>query len=63
MDRSRIRSFFVRQGEAIVMATETWLWIPFPLENWYAHALVLFKDGTGADDLHFRKLSTALTLD
>ena len=62
-DHSRIRAFLVRQGEAIVMAPGTWHWIPFPCENRDAHALVLFKDGTGADDLHFRKLSTPLTLD
>lgn len=62
-DHTRIRAFLIRQGEAIVMAPGTWHWIPFPCENRDTHALVLFKDGTGADDLHFRKLSTPLTLD
>ena len=61
-DHSRIRAFLIKQGQAVVMKPDTWHWIPFPVNQYDAHALVLFKDGTGANDLHFRELTVPVVL-
>jgi ureidoglycolate hydrolase len=62
-NNTRIRAFLIKQGQAIVMKPNTWHWIPFPIGEKDAHALVLFKDGTGANDLHFRELTVPVLLD
>lgn len=53
-----IETFILKQGQAIVMKPGTWHWIPFPVEEAECRVMVLFKDGTGDNDLHFNELST-----
>lgn len=55
-DNSRVRAFLIRKGQAIAMKPSTWHWIPFPVEKNDCHALVIFRDGTGDDDLNFKTL-------
>jgi ureidoglycolate hydrolase len=62
-NNTRIRAFMIKQGQAIVMKPNTWHWIPFPVDKHDVHALVLFKDETGANDLHFRDLTVPIVLD
>lgn len=62
-NNTRVRSFLIKQGQAIVMKPNTWHWIPFPVDKQDVHALVLFKDATGANDLHFRDLTVPIVLD
>ena len=53
---SGLRAFRLPVGKAVVMNVGTWHWIPFPLAEADSHILVLFRDGTGADDLDFKQL-------
>ena len=57
-----IKAFRLPAGKAIVMKPGTWHWIPFPEKNEDAQILVLFKDGTGNDDLNLRDLAKPLVI-
>lgn len=52
-----IQTFILKRGQAIALKPRTWHWIPFPTEKTECRVLILFKDGTGDNDLHFRKLT------
>jgi ureidoglycolate lyase len=41
--------FHLRQGEALIMNTGVWHWLPFPLQG-EAVLLVVFKEGTPDND-------------
>jgi hypothetical protein len=43
----------VKAGDAFVLDTGAWHWIPFPVGTRAAKFLVVFKARTGQDDLHF----------
>jgi hypothetical protein len=58
-----LRAIFLRRGQAIVLATGAWHWIPFPTESAGARFLVVFRAGTGGDDLHFCDLAEAATIE
>ena len=55
-DNTRVRAFLIKKGQAVAMKPDTWHWIPFPVQAKDCHALILFRDGTGDDDLNFRDL-------
>jgi ureidoglycolate hydrolase len=55
-NNNNVQAFLLRQGTAVVMKTATWHWIPFPVTDEDAKIMVLFRDGTGADDLNFKDL-------
>jgi hypothetical protein len=52
----------MRLGEALVMETGTWHWIPFPTGKKTVRYLVVFRNQTGADDLHFCDFKEAITI-
>jgi len=58
-----VKSFYFSEGTAIVMKPGTWHWIPFPVKDQDAKILVLFRDGTGAEDLTFKELSPEIFID
>jgi len=57
---SGIMAFRVRPGQAFIMDRGAWHWIPFPVGESPARFLVIFRSGTGKDDLHYQDLSRAL---
>jgi ureidoglycolate hydrolase len=52
----------MRRGEAFVMETAAWHWIPFPTGKKTVRYLVVFRNQTGADDLHFCDFKEAVTV-
>jgi ureidoglycolate hydrolase len=58
-----IRAILVRKGQAVVLATGAWHWIPYPLQKGGCRFLVVFRRGTGDDDLHFCELSESVEID
>ena len=48
-----VTALMVRSGEALVLETGAWHWIPFPRGRRTARFLVVFRSATGANDLHF----------
>ena len=58
-----VKAFLLRQGTAVVMKTATWHWIPFPVKDEDAKIMVLFRDGTGADDLNFKDLCCPVSIE
>ncbi len=57
-----IQCFSVAEGMALMMNTAVWHWIPYPLEESGSQFLVLFRDGTGGDDLHFHTLEQSIII-
>ncbi len=60
---SGMRAILVRKGESILLATGAWHWIPFPVGKTPSLFLVVFRSGTGDDDLGFCELSEAVDLE
>lgn len=56
---SGIMAFRVRPGQAFIMERGAWHWIPFPVGESPARFLVIFRSGTGKDDLHYQDLPRA----
>jgi hypothetical protein len=52
-DLRGIRAVRIRAGDVIVLEMGAWHWIPFPLGSSPAKFLIVFKSGTGTDDLYF----------
>jgi ureidoglycolate hydrolase len=48
-----VRAVKVRTGQGFVMDTGAWHAIPFPAGSTPARFLVIFRSGTGRDDLQF----------
>jgi hypothetical protein len=57
---SGIIALRMRAGQAIIMDTGAWHWIPFPIGRSSARFLVVFRSGTGKDDLHFHDFTHAI---
>jgi hypothetical protein len=57
-----LRAVLVRKGEAFVLATGAWHWIPFPLGDDPTRFMVIFRAGTGDDDLGFCELAEAVDI-
>jgi hypothetical protein len=53
---SGIAAIVVRQGQSVLLEAGAWHWIPFPLDAGGARFMVLFKNGTGDEDLEIREL-------
>lgn len=53
-----VRCFEVKEGTVLMMNTAVWHWIPYPLQEPGSEFLVLFRDGTGADDLNFHEFGS-----
>jgi Ureidoglycolate lyase len=52
-----LRAIILRRGQAMVLATGAWHWIPFPTGAASVRFLVVFRAETGDDDLHFCDLA------
>jgi ureidoglycolate hydrolase len=50
---SGVTALRVESGQAFIMERGAWHWIPFPVGDRPARFLVIFRSGTGKDDLHF----------
>jgi mannose-6-phosphate isomerase-like protein (cupin superfamily) len=53
---SGITAVRVRPGQAFLMERGAWHWIPFPVGTSPARFLVIFRSGTGNDDLYYHDL-------
>ncbi|MCX7038241.1 MAG: ureidoglycolate lyase [Spirochaetes bacterium] len=49
-------------GQALILETGAWHWIPFPVGKKAARFLVVFRSGTGRDDLYYHDLAQGLSL-
>jgi hypothetical protein len=58
-----LRSIILREGQTIVLDTGSWHWIPFPLGKDSSQVLVVFRNQTGSDDLHFCDLAEPAEID
>ena len=45
-----IKSFYFKQGDAIILNKGTWYWVPYPVNSNECKTLVIFKDGTSEND-------------
>ena len=52
-----LRAVLLRKGQSMVLATGAWHWIPYPTGSANVLFLVVFRAGTGDDDLHFCDLA------
>jgi hypothetical protein len=50
---SGITAVRICAGQALILETGAWHWIPFPVGDKAARLLVVFRSGTGRDDLYF----------
>jgi hypothetical protein len=50
----------VRAGQALILNTGAWHWIPFPVGESSARFLVVFRSGTGKDDLYYHDFTMAI---
>jgi hypothetical protein len=57
---SGITAVRMRAGQAIVMNTGAWHWIPFPIGESPIRFLVVFRSGTGKDDLYYQDLTPGI---
>jgi len=57
-----IRTFLLKKGVAVVLKKGTWHWVPFPVKDEDAKIMVLFRDGTGSDDLIYKVLCCELNI-
>lgn len=53
-----IRAVRFPQGKALAMLPGTWHWIPYALQDEPSQCLVIFKGGTGDDDLQMANLNS-----
>ncbi len=51
-----VRVFTIRQSQAVLLKPGCWHWIPYPLQKGPSLFLLLFKDGTGDNDLEIAVL-------
>ena len=58
-----IRAIRVRKGQALILDTGTWHWIPFPEVGVPSRFLVVFRSKTGADDLNFCDLVEPISVE
>ena len=57
---SGITTVRICAGQALILETGAWHWIPFPVGDSTARFLVIFRSGTGKDDLYYQDLTRAL---
>ncbi|MEC9490572.1 MAG: ureidoglycolate lyase [Halanaerobiales bacterium] len=50
-DPDTVKAFHMQAGEGMLMKKGTWHWIPYPVSGNKANMLVVFKEGTLAQDL------------
>jgi ureidoglycolate hydrolase len=58
-----LRAILLRRGQTVVLAKGAWHWIPFPTGPSNVHFMVVFRNGTGEDDLHICDLADFATID
>jgi len=59
---SGITAVRICAGQALILEVGAWHWIPFPVGTSTARFLVIFKSGTGKDDLYYHDLPRSLPL-
>ncbi len=52
-----MRAILVREGQGVILDRGAWHWIPFPSRESATRFLVIFRAGTGDDDLDFCDLA------
>jgi hypothetical protein len=58
-----IRAITVRKGQAFILETGAWHWIPFPLGRQPSRFLVVFRRKTGDEDLLFGTLAESVSIE
>ncbi len=58
-----IRAITVRKGQAFILETGAWHWIPFPLGKQPSRFLVVFRRKTGDEDLLFGTLAESVSIE
>jgi hypothetical protein len=59
---SGITAVRICTGQALILETGAWHWIPFPVGDTAARFLVIFHSGTGRDDLYYHDLTRGLPI-
>jgi ureidoglycolate lyase len=62
VDPATLRSFIIKQGQAVCLEAGTWHWIPYPLNEDGSKFLVAFNCGTEENDLEVVKLEEDISL-
>ena len=57
---SGVTAVRIRAGQAIILNTGAWHWIPFPVGGSSARFLVVFRSGTGKHDLYYHDFTVAI---
>jgi ureidoglycolate hydrolase len=52
-----LRAILLHRGQTIVLAKGAWHWIPFPMGTSNVRFMVVFRNGTGDDDLYLCDLA------
>ena len=52
----------LRAGQALILETGAWHWIPYPVADAVARFLVVFRSGTGKDDLYFHDFTPGIAI-
>ena len=61
-DLSGITAVRICAGQALILETGAWHWIPFPVGDTAARFLVIFRSGTGKDDLYYHDFTRSLLI-
>jgi ureidoglycolate hydrolase len=59
---SGITAVRIHAGQALILETGAWHWIPFPVGDETARFLVIFRSGTGRDDLYYHDFSQSISV-
>ena len=58
-----IKAFYLKQGQAVVLNKATWHWVPYPFGKLECKTLVIFKEGTSANDCEIKNIEENILLD
>jgi ureidoglycolate lyase len=58
-----LRAVRLRRGQSVVLAKGSWHWIPFPTGSANVRFLVVFRTGTGDDDLQICDIEEPATIE
>jgi ureidoglycolate lyase len=55
-EMGEIQAFEFKQGEAVALNEGVWHWVPYPVNTPDCKTLVIFKEGTSANDCEIKEL-------
>lgn len=57
-----IKAFYLKQSQAVVLNKATWHWVPYPFGKSECKTLVIFKEGTSANDCEIKNIKENIFL-